>query len=308
MSDFDHPLKCLEKRQFDKARKILEELHQENPENVNILYNLGMCYTELNQTQQAIEVLNKCIELAPNHSNAYVALSFAYVKENNLLKAKEFLLKAIEIDPNNSYALKSLGGIWGKLGENIKSLYFLKKSYNSNPNDPYTVYGLGVTCQELADLENAVTWFRKTLEMNAPPQIQELAKDGLREVAVKNLKSKGFRADAVFYCLSAINFFKNKSMKEIQDISFEIGLKGRSGLDINDPQRKYQIIFMPGTFSGLQLVIDELSTEQKDTMDNVIKAFKLENGQSIQFKGFVVRLEQRVNLIDGQTEYGISVQ
>jgi len=56
------------------------------------------------------------------------------------------------------------------------------------------------------------------------------------------------------------------------------------------------------------LVIDELSTEQKDTMDNVIKAFKLENGQSIQFKGFVVRLEQRVNLIDGQTEYGISVQ
>jgi hypothetical protein len=56
------------------------------------------------------------------------------------------------------------------------------------------------------------------------------------------------------------------------------------------------------------LVIDELSTEQKDTMDNVIKAFKLENGQSIQFKGFVVRLEQRINLIDGQTEYGISVQ
>jgi hypothetical protein len=29
-------------------------------------------------------------------------------------------------------------------------------------------------------------------------------------------------------------------------------------------------------------------------MDNVIKAFKLENGQSIQFKGFVVRLEQRI--------------
>ena len=56
------------------------------------------------------------------------------------------------------------------------------------------------------------------------------------------------------------------------------------------------------------LVIDELSTEQKDTMDNVIKAFKLENGQSIQFKGFIVRLEQRINLIDGQTEYGISVQ
>ena len=254
MSDFDKALKSLEERQFDKATKILEELRQENPEDANVLYNLGMCYTELNQTQKAIDVLNKCIELAPNHPNAYVALSFAYVKENNLPKAKEFLLKAIEIDPNNSYALKNLGGIWGKLGDNIKALYFLKKSYNSNRNDPYTVYGLGVTCQELGDLENAVMWFRKTSEMNAPPQIEELAKDGLREIAVKNLKSNGFRVDAVFYCLSAINFFKNKSMKEIKDISFEIGLKGRSGLDINDPQRKYQVIFMPGIFSGLQLV------------------------------------------------------
>ena len=254
MGAFNNALKLLEEKQFQKAKDVLEGLLQNNPEDVNILYNLGMCCTELNQTQEAIEMLNKCIELAPKHSNACVALSFVYVKEFNLPKAKEFLLKAIEIDPNNSYALKNLGGMWGKLGDNVKALYFLKKSYDSNPDDPFTVYGLGVTYQELGDLENANKWFRKTLEMDAPPKIQELAKDGLREIAMKNLKSKGFRADAVFYCLGAINFFKNKSMKEIQDISFEIGLKGRSGLDINDPQRKYQIISMPGTFTGLQLV------------------------------------------------------
>jgi len=254
MGTFNNALKYLEEKQFQKAEEVLKELLKNNPEDVNILYNLGMCYTELNQTQQAIEMLNKCIGLAPKHSNAYVALSFAYVKENNLPKAKEFLLKAIEIDPNNSYALKNLGGIWGKLGDNVKALYFLKKSYDLNPDDPFTVYGLGVTYQELGDLENADKWFRKTLEMDAPPQLQELSKDGLREIAVKQFKSKGFRADAVFYCLSAINFFKNKSMREIQAISFEIGLKGRSGLNINDPQKKYQIISMPGTFTGLQLV------------------------------------------------------
>jgi len=56
------------------------------------------------------------------------------------------------------------------------------------------------------------------------------------------------------------------------------------------------------------LIIDELSTEQKDTMNNVISAFKLANGQSIQFKGFVVRLEQKINIANGQTEYAISVQ
>jgi tetratricopeptide (TPR) repeat protein len=251
---FDGALKYLEKKQFQEAKDILEELLKNNPEDVNVLYNLGMCNTELNNTQQAIEMLNKCLELAPKHSNAYVALSFAYVKENNLPKAKEFLLKALEINPDNSFALKNLGGICGKLGDNVKALYFLKKSYDLNPEDPFTVYGLGVTYQELGDLENVDKWFRKTLEMDAPPQIQELSKDGLREIAVKHFKSKGFRADAVFYCLGAINYFKKKSMKEIQDISFEIALKGRSGLDINDPQKKYQIISMSGIFTGLQLV------------------------------------------------------
>jgi tetratricopeptide (TPR) repeat protein len=254
MGAFKNALKLIEEKKFQKAKGVLEELLQNNPEDVNILYNLGMCCTELNQTQEAIEMLNKCVGLAPRHSNAYVALSFAYVKENNLEKTKEFLIKALEINPDNSFALKNLGGIWGKLGDNAKALYFLKKSYDLNPDDPFTIYGLGVTCQELGDLENADKWFRKTLEMDAPPQLQELSKDGLREIAVKHFKSKGFRADAIFYCLSAINFFKNKSMREIQSISFEIGLKGLSGLDINDPQKKYQIISIPGTFTGLQLL------------------------------------------------------
>ncbi len=43
-------------------------------------------------------------------------------------------------------------------------------------------------------------------------------------------------------------------MKEVQAIAFEIGLKGQEGLDINNPQKMYQIKAMPGTFTGLQLV------------------------------------------------------
>ena len=107
---------------------------------------------------------------------------------------------------------------------------------------------------DVGDLENAAKCFRKVLESDAPPQLKDLSKDSLREVAVKQFKSKGFRADAVFYCLGALNYFKDKSTKEVQTVTFEIGLKGQSGLDINDPEKTYQIKSMPGTFTGLQLV------------------------------------------------------
>jgi len=58
----------------------------------------------------------------------------------------------------------------------------------------------------------------------------------------------------------------------------------------------------------IMLVIDDLSTEQKDTLTNVISAFKLENGEGIKFIGYVVRFEQRINLLDSKAEYALSVQ
>lgn len=55
------------------------------------------------------------------------------------------------------------------------------------------------------------------------------------------------------------------------------------------------------------LVIDELSLEQKNTIGNVIKAFKLENG-NIDFTGYVVSLVQRINIKDEAAEYALTVK
>ncbi len=60
------------------------------------------------------------------------------------------------------------------------------------------------------------------------------------------------------------------------------------------------------------LIIDELSDEQEDTINSVIRAFKLENGESIEFISYIVRLEQRIRIleIDAEVdaEYALSVQ
>jgi len=58
----------------------------------------------------------------------------------------------------------------------------------------------------------------------------------------------------------------------------------------------------------IMLVIDDLSTEQKDTLTNVVNAFKLENGEGIKFIGYVVRFEQKINLLDSKAEYALSMQ
>jgi hypothetical protein len=59
---------------------------------------------------------------------------------------------------------------------------------------------------------------------------------------------------------------------------------------------------------GIILIIDEFSADQKETVKNVINSFKLENGESIKFVGYIVRLEQKITLLKQDAEYALSVQ
>jgi len=172
----------------------------------------------------------------------------------DLRAAKEYTLKALKITPDNPFALRNLGGIFGKEKDYLNSFYHLQKSYNINPDDPQTVYGLAFAYQSLNDFENADKYFNALLDMRAPETLKELAREGLGEIAVKTLKSKGLRMDVVFYIVNAMDTFKGMSKQQIKNTSFEIGLLGRQGLDINDPTKKFTLMTLPGEFTALQLV------------------------------------------------------
>lgn len=58
----------------------------------------------------------------------------------------------------------------------------------------------------------------------------------------------------------------------------------------------------------IMLIIDELSSEQKDTIKNIIQSFKLETNKGIDFTAYIVRLEQKINIIDSSLEYALSFQ
>lgn len=59
----------------------------------------------------------------------------------------------------------------------------------------------------------------------------------------------------MFYCLDALNYFAGVPRNQLQAVTFEIALLGRSGLDPNNRTSKYNLASLPGkTFSALQLL------------------------------------------------------
>lgn len=57
------------------------------------------------------------------------------------------------------------------------------------------------------------------------------------------------------------------------------------------------------------LIIDELSSEQKSTIKNVVNSFRLADGNSsVQFSGYVVKLVQKINILNNESEFALTIQ
>jgi tetratricopeptide (TPR) repeat protein len=254
MTKFDEANEHIKKKELQQAKAVLEELLQVEPNHGDALYNLGMIYSELRDPKKAVKSLQRCIELGQDTANVYVGLGYAYSKLGNQNKAKELFLTAIELEPENSYALRNLGALYGKETNYESAIRYLERSFSLNPSDVNTAYGLGMCYFNLGDLSNADLYLRKTIEIDKLSPVSQMAKDLLREMAAINLKAQGFRIDAMFYCIHALELFDKVGPSETKKIAFEIALKGQQGLDINDSSKTYTLNSLEGIFTGLQLV------------------------------------------------------
>jgi len=244
----------LNSKRIAEAKELLEEMIIGSPEDTFVLYNLGMCYSELGNYQASIETLEKCIEYDPVNSNAYVALGFSYMKASREKDAEEPFLKALEIDPKNIYALQNLGSLYAMEKNYVSAVNTFRKAELINPNYPNIIYGLALAYKEVGDIKKADMYFRKLIARDNEDQFMELAKNQMREIAEAEFKKSGIRFDAVMYCLSAMQKFKNMQKKELTETLAEIALKGERGFDVHNPAQKYELASLPGKYSGLNLV------------------------------------------------------
>jgi tetratricopeptide (TPR) repeat protein len=61
MASLDDAIKLLQSGRLREGMEILERLVRNDPENGNVLYNLGMCYSELGNIDKSIRTLeNVC--------------------------------------------------------------------------------------------------------------------------------------------------------------------------------------------------------------------------------------------------------
>ena len=247
--------------EFARAREILQQLHVVNPHDTAILYDYALCISEMGDKADAIPHFRHLLDLAPDHVNGRVALGVALAATGQTDEAKAAFQKAVELEPSNQYAVRSLGALASRAGDGAEGERLLRKTLTLDPNDFYARLNLAKLL-ELRDDEQALTecdqLYRNILAEDPAHAVAEEARKGLTRLAATEMRSKAvgnLRMDAVLYMVEAIKRFRQMTPALVGQITLEIAVLGRSGLNTNDADKRYEIKLIPDeTFSGLNLV------------------------------------------------------
>jgi tetratricopeptide (TPR) repeat protein len=251
-------LDVLQRGIYPKGKAIFESLYAQYPTNTIVLYNLGIVYSDEGNLAKAIALLTELTRIKPDYVHGWVALAVAYMRNNQIDEANQAAQTAVKLAPSDAYALRTAGYIASKLSEEGASA-LLENAVRAAPKDPIALLALAENLLAIhtdGSINKRVSALLTQVIDTAPgSKHAERAEEILRDIAHKKFRqNSGLNQDAVNYCLSALEKFKGMSSQEIKGVALETATLGQSGLDVNNPDKRYQLRSIPGNYTGLNVV------------------------------------------------------
>ena len=252
----DYSIELLRQGDYGNAEPLLRTILSRYPEDSKVLMNYGMMLSDVGRLDEAVEHLSHASRVTPDSADVWNALGVAYQRRGDRDSAKAALKRSEDIEPDNPYMLRNLGALLADDSPE-HALAYLEKAVELLPDDQQAGYGYALCLHQLGRFDEADSVLIRVIEIAPHTEVAERCRELRTDIAQKNLRGAvggGLRPDVVMYCVAALEKAAEVGPEEMQRITFEIALLGRSGLDINDPAQKYQLKSLPGKFSGLQLL------------------------------------------------------
>jgi len=145
---------------------------EKNPEETQLLYQLGVLYEKQDKRQAAVETMEKILLLDDNHSDALNFLAYDQAeKGTNLETALSRAQKALAIKPSG-YIVDTLGWVYFKMGRYGESREQLEKAVELHPDDAVIQEHLGDLYRAMKLWGKAAAVYRRALEID--PEAQQV--------------------------------------------------------------------------------------------------------------------------------------
>jgi predicted Zn-dependent protease len=171
--------------------KQLRESLTREPDNIDLLYAIGLIEDRLGQTNDALEHYQRALSLAPQDEDVLRNLGLLYLKMGKAREATAYLLRAASIKSGNDEVTLALGKAYDALGEYRNALdyyiklenidlgdvdirYYIAMTYGKLNNQGESHYYFGVYFKKMKKKESALFHYQEALRY-FPPDSQRAA-------------------------------------------------------------------------------------------------------------------------------------
>ena len=182
---------------YKEAKELFNKVVQNDPENSNAYYFIGMCELMEKEFQKAIENFSSCIRIDKKNPDAYNSRGIAYSYTGDLDFAISDFDRAIILDPNFTQAYLNRGSAFVSKKMSQQAFEDFDKVLSLDPNNPSALFQRGRIYTQQKNYSQAIIDYNKAV-------------------------SNGFRNAEVYYEIGNNHFMNNDLNKAVSNYSIAI--------------------------------------------------------------------------------------
>lgn len=153
-------------QRYAEAVEVLTEGIDKYPEEVRLLYQLGIAYEKQDMRLKAVAVMEKILTQDSKYADALNYLAYYQAEGDiDLNLALERAMLAYELNPSG-YVADTLGWVYFKLGRYQQGRHYLEEAVAAFPQDAVILEHLGDLYHKMGMMEQALSSYRKALEFD----------------------------------------------------------------------------------------------------------------------------------------------
>lgn len=173
------------KKEFDKAKELLEPALKAEPENVELLKLSGLIASNDEDWQKARSNFETVVKFKPEDATSWFYLASAYDRLGDFVSAKNAYIKVIDLRSGYTEAYKSLCVILMKMNEPENAIKYAVIANAIEPDDYIFHFVIGTAYMKLKEFQKSIEPFKRALDKE-PDNIGTLNSLGTAYMAVGN--------------------------------------------------------------------------------------------------------------------------
>jgi TolA-binding protein len=155
------------------ALALYQEFLDKNPKAYQVNLNIGDCYREKEDYENAVKSYNNLIELAKEDptmgkemtAKALAAIGLCYLRQNNLEEAQKYFRQSLDTSPQDENLAYNVGEIYFSNKKIDEALTYFELASKIKPDWPDSYFKLGYVYLNKGDMAKALEYFNKFLEL-----------------------------------------------------------------------------------------------------------------------------------------------